>query len=190
MCQKSLYAKVWRISKFLTKSTAPFQHLLKVLRLRYAFQKSPGVGLRTRRIRRNSRQLVKRTSHAVGYGQKSRWNNPVHPSPSACWDWDGRQRSWCPCRQPSVYRKPHYARAYTVYISSKKHSPLHKACVFSWFSYVLSVKAWNLNPSHRRWRVVKGWKTEPSHRKSLKIRWEAVQTSLMVWILENPSLHT
>ena len=56
-----------------------------------------------------------------------------------------------------------FARVYTYFISRKKYSPLHMACVSFWFSVVLSVKAWKTKHSHgqqsihtdgeRLWRV-------------------------------------
>ena len=67
---------------------------------------------------------------------------------------------------PSWEKSPFRARAYTVFISRKKYSPLHTVLVFYWFSVVSSVKGWISKYSHGRWMLVKGGKSKPSHGKT------------------------
>ena len=82
------------------------------------------------------------------------------------------------------------ACVYTIFISPKKHSLLHMVCVSFWFSVVLIVKAWKTKYSHRPLTPVKGWRNKPSHRETVDYQVEAASFSLLVWILENQSLHT
>ena len=66
---------------------------------------------------------------------------------------------------PSWEKSPFRARAYTVFISRKKYSPLHTVRVFRWFSAHFRVKALFFKHSHgqqsihmggeRLWRVEK-----------------------------------
>ena len=85
---------------------------------------------------------------------------------------------------PSWEKSPFRARAYTVFISRKKYSPLHTVRVFRWFSAHFRVKALFFKHSHgqqsihmggeRLWRVEKAsrhtWNSWKSGKKSLCVK--------------------
>ena len=123
------------------------------------------------------------------------------------------------CRNP-MWRDSFRARIYTVFISSKKYSPLHIVCVSCWFSWVSIVKDWISKHSHWLWAGLlwTGWR--PNHGSVLSrtysihsrivlmqsYHWDYIHAAkvegwmivykaasrirLLLWTIESTSIHT